>query len=1009
MRFVFTHRIHVVVLRVNELNDACCDIPGVCTAGVPTECDAKCALVFVPFYTDCREVLFAVRAEPVLVKPGASSPLALSGLLACVAAQTNYSPSTIAQFGELNTACTSIPVDALFSAVGTANCDHGSPVLPVTPALSHTCLAFPTPRNSTAQCSDQAGGVSCRACELFGTPDDTGERDCPMGCTCVAFCGRAPQDKGFHARPQDDGGEGLYSQLCLDTGEWSETYTSADTACVDVDECQDPQNPHPCQNGGECFATYPIKVNTYHCACQPGSNGKNCENDIDGATEPRSHTLARPCCARRRASLATCLCLFLILLWRTPLLSADLDDACGGSDALAECGMGADTNPCKNGGVCFESNPDHRNPPTAPGQPPRPLPADWEPIGLGEYKCDCSSASMSPQNEQYSGETCEAPTRICETQNPCLNGAECVDTPTSVDQTSYYACECAGGYEGTNCDADSSLSYATYTESKSVTDSTDTGEELNSDGTVNLSDGDLQFFDDDNCVPARPYYGAPDPCLQTIGVRFTNVTIPKQVGALPPVREAKLAFKVNDIPAGNLAQLRVQIDVMTVSNAPPMAADAAFGISQATDASCLMPTGTPCFYPGDNAAAVQRVTWDVPPAQRPGDISETNVDVDIASLLNPLVQTADWQPGNAVLFKFTLISPPPPPYDPYNPYAVHTTGLRVFEAKRDGYPKLTYTACTGGNCIPVASGTAPKVKTCKLDALSIGHSKEPECSYNGTAIVIGDQSEIRGPQSDQDYTTSCTIQCCEGYQPYGVDQYRCEASGAWRDTDGGDIDVSCQMLDECRSRPCQNGGECSMPDISAITELDDDHCAIPTKTNGHIFTCACTGDAADFAGDLCQSQTDDCASDPCHHGAACIDGMTEYTCNCAAGYNGGCDDPADSTTCVLATVKTISTSAPLYLARTAASAKTPAPTNTNASRRMRTCAIAPGGGQDITAGRTTTAVLPVLVSVAAYAMKTRTDTRALVLPAGMAMTATRTSMSARPTRARTMACARTRA
>ena len=57
--------------RVNELNDACCDVPGVCTAGVPTECDAKCALVFVPFYTDCREVLFAVRAKPVLVKPGA--------------------------------------------------------------------------------------------------------------------------------------------------------------------------------------------------------------------------------------------------------------------------------------------------------------------------------------------------------------------------------------------------------------------------------------------------------------------------------------------------------------------------------------------------------------------------------------------------------------------------------------------------------------------------------------------------------------------------------------------------------------------------------------------------------------------------------------------------------------------------------------------------------------------------------------------------------------------------
>jgi hypothetical protein len=141
------------------------------------------------------------------------------------------------------------------------------------------CLAFPTPRNSTSQCSDQANGVSCDACERFGKPEDTGERDCPIQCTCIAFC----TGKGLHAKPQDDGGEGLYSQLCLETGEWSEAYTSAENACVDADECSS----HPCLNGAECFATYPVAADTYHCACLPGSESSrghfNCDIDINGA------------------------------------------------------------------------------------------------------------------------------------------------------------------------------------------------------------------------------------------------------------------------------------------------------------------------------------------------------------------------------------------------------------------------------------------------------------------------------------------------------------------------------------------------------------------------------------------------------------------------------------------------------------------------------------------------------------------------------------------------------
>lgn len=49
------------VPRVDELNAACCDAHGICDTGVPNRCDAKCALIFEPFYTACHQMLPLVR------------------------------------------------------------------------------------------------------------------------------------------------------------------------------------------------------------------------------------------------------------------------------------------------------------------------------------------------------------------------------------------------------------------------------------------------------------------------------------------------------------------------------------------------------------------------------------------------------------------------------------------------------------------------------------------------------------------------------------------------------------------------------------------------------------------------------------------------------------------------------------------------------------------------------------------------------------------------------------
>ena len=52
---------------------------------------------------------------------------------------------------------------------------------------------------------------------------------------------------------------------------------------------------------------------------------------------------------------------------------------------------------------------------------------------------------------------------------------------------------------------------------------------------------------------------------------------------------------------------------------------------------------------------------------------------------------------------------------------------------------------------------------------------------------------------------------------------------------------------------------------------------------GHEARCLCP---AGFAGKLCETDIDECASNPCYNGATCIDEPQGYICNCPLGYSG---------------------------------------------------------------------------------------------------------------------------
>lgn len=89
--------------RVEPINAACCDEDGACNgagAGVPTVCDAKCAIVYRPFFSDCQTTLqmaFGAHAD------------------------------TYAAFLQLASTCDALPVDQLLQATAGAICPNAEP------------------------------------------------------------------------------------------------------------------------------------------------------------------------------------------------------------------------------------------------------------------------------------------------------------------------------------------------------------------------------------------------------------------------------------------------------------------------------------------------------------------------------------------------------------------------------------------------------------------------------------------------------------------------------------------------------------------------------------------------------------------------------------------------------------------------------------------------------------------------------------------------------------------
>ena len=101
----------------------------------------------------------------------------------------------------------------------------------------------------------------------------------------------------------------------------------------------------------------------------------------------------------------------------------------------------------------------------------------------------------------------------------------------------------------------------------------------------------------------------------------------------------------------------------------------------------------------------------------------------------------------------------------------------------------------------------------------------------------------------------------------GRDDYTCTCDSEHTGLDCSlDVDISSSPdISPCYSNPCMHGGVCT-----------------PTM-DGLSYMCACAGG---FTGQSCDININDCALISCQHGAACLDGIEGFVCDCPSQTTG---------------------------------------------------------------------------------------------------------------------------
>jgi hypothetical protein len=178
-----------------SVSSSCCDDGASCSAGMPTTCDAKCALTFTPFYDRCSAVL-----------------------------ATQVDPATMSSYSNLyNTCSTGLPVEPLLRAAAT--CAALEPPVHTDDASPSTSPAWHLGSEGD-QCSDVCSGVGldCKDGD-WGLHDEATEATFRAAFEASGHkpdgldaCGAGIAQASWPAHPMIDGGYCYYwpftSSMC---------------------------------------------------------------------------------------------------------------------------------------------------------------------------------------------------------------------------------------------------------------------------------------------------------------------------------------------------------------------------------------------------------------------------------------------------------------------------------------------------------------------------------------------------------------------------------------------------------------------------------------------------------------------------------------------------------------------------------------------------------------------------------------------------------------------------
>jgi hypothetical protein len=702
---------------------------------------------------------------------------------------------------------------------------------------------------------------------------------CKNGANCTASgdsfeCTCAPGWTGATCASNinDCDGQCVNSGVCIDG---VNSYSCACAAGYEGMNCADDVNEcssGPCQNVAPCDEG----IDSYSCTCAAGFNGDNCDVDINECSsqpcrngadciDSEAIGLGVPVGAYRCACMAgysSGLCAYVNGV-------PDYDAWCSISSSVqpglaggaGQCTVDVNecvSNPCQNDAECSESTTD----PSIPA---------------AEFYCRCQPG--------YSSGNCAIDVDECASA-PCVNGAACSDS-TDTDSgvvVSAYACACIDGFASGLCAYADVI--AEYEVQCSISGSTQIG----------LAAGAGNCAVDVNECASSPCEND-QPCFES---GSAGVTMPIsewrcECGSfcVSPEQENK---PEESCVAGMDGPLQASSGEMceTVTSA-----------CYTADAAQCDPVNSVCFSLGPGSFECVCDDGWTPAAGAPEGTVATGgcIDIDECSS-NPcqhggLCTESACGPGTNCFAGTGSSTAPPLGTYRCNCAAGFANGVCA-SGWDDKAPVITNwyspvcSRSTGGNC-------DVDIQEC----MSAPCVNGAECVESSSASVV----------SADTYRCTCATGFANGACDYNrdsevnsADTYIAQYTDLCNvmESDDGDTGGTCDMdVDECASNPCQNGAEC----VESSSPTAD--------VSLHAYMCKCTQGFANglcdytflseyatectvaesndrVMGGNCDIDVDECASSPCHNGAACTESSVDpaislwtYRCTCVAGYTSG--------------------------------------------------------------------------------------------------------------------------